>query len=512
MKKFISLIMVVAMLMTSVLCVSVNAAQSGVCGDNLTWTLDDNGTLTISGTGEIYEFIGSWASVIVPWRDSGAKNLESDMPWKDQIENITSIIIEEGVTGIGDYAFDGCVNVLSVSIANSVKYIGAYAFGGCQLGGNSYGDPVYIPAGVETIGESAFYGNTLLANIVVDKNNNNYSSEDGVLFDKTKSTLICCPIAKEGNYTIPSSVTFIGTAAFAECYGLNDLYIPSSVHNVSSFAFAEAHIPNIYMTNGTNLFGDKVFSTHLVNPEVSNLYYSGTEQDWNNIHWGRDNNGLNYMNIYYNYVPGTENIVDSIPSTVENNITVILDGNQIEFDVPPQLINDRTMVPMRAIFEALGATVEWNGDTNTVTAYKDDKTIKLTIGDANMYVNDKTVELDSPACVIEDRTLVPVRAISESLDLNVNWNGETNTVDISSASETGINTAPPYDEEYLLEQARKNLELPVRDTITHTIETEFLPALGEWVARIYFYENGEQKAKYTWCLESDQHYGGYSDF
>lgn len=120
-----------------------------------------------------------------------------------------------------------------------------------------------------------------------------------------------------------------------------------------------------------------------------------------------------------------------IPVMAENDIQVKLDGKTLSFDVPPQIINDRTMVPLRAIFEALGASVEWNQKTKTVTSTKGDTTIKLTIDSNTMYVNDNTVTLDSPACVVNDRTLVPVRAISEAYKTKVDWNGDTRTVVIS---------------------------------------------------------------------------------
>lgn len=123
----------------------------------------------------------------------------------------------------------------------------------------------------------------------------------------------------------------------------------------------------------------------------------------------------------------------AIPVMAENDIQVKLDGKTLSFDVPPQIINDRTMVPLRAIFEALGATVDWNQETKTVTSTKGDTTIKLTIDSNTMYVNDNTVTLDSPACVVDDRTLVPVRAISEAYDTVVNWYGDTRTVVITSS-------------------------------------------------------------------------------
>ncbi len=116
----------------------------------------------------------------------------------------------------------------------------------------------------------------------------------------------------------------------------------------------------------------------------------------------------------------------------ENDISVNLDGQTLSFDVPPQIINDRTMVPLRKIFEALGASVDWDQATKTVTATKGDTTIKLTIGSNIIYINDSIVTLDTPACVIDDRTLVPVRAISEAYDCYISWDSEQQTVLIYS--------------------------------------------------------------------------------
>lgn len=124
----------------------------------------------------------------------------------------------------------------------------------------------------------------------------------------------------------------------------------------------------------------------------------------------------------------------TVVSASENNITVSIDGKNVAFDVPPQLINNRTMVPLRAIFEALGATVEWNNDTQTVISSKGNTIISLTINNPTMYVNGTKVSLDSPACLINGRTLVPVRAISEAFGTAVNWNGSTQTVAITTTT------------------------------------------------------------------------------
>jgi len=124
----------------------------------------------------------------------------------------------------------------------------------------------------------------------------------------------------------------------------------------------------------------------------------------------------------------------SVYGEEQDDISVFIDGYQLAFDVPPQIVNDRTVVPMRAIFESLGATVDWNADTRTVYSVKGSDTISLRVDDPAMVVNNSTIALDTAPCIIDDRTLVPVRAISEAFGMNVSWDGEIRSVLINSNS------------------------------------------------------------------------------
>lgn len=113
-------------------------------------------------------------------------------------------------------------------------------------------------------------------------------------------------------------------------------------------------------------------------------------------------------------------------------VTVTLNGNAIAFDQPPIIQDGRTLVPMRAIFEALGAEVSWDGGTQTVTAYRGESTMTLTIGSSILSIDGREIVLDVPAQLVNDRTLVPVRAVSESFGCGVDWNGDTQTVIITN--------------------------------------------------------------------------------
>lgn len=159
------------MLVSIIACVDLSAyaqTYSGTCGDNVTYTLDDDGVLTISGQGEMYDYDGS------------------DSPFYRSI-SIKNIIIEDGVTGIGDYAFYECESLESIRIPASVLDIGKYVFLFCIN----------------------------LISIDVDINNKMYLSEDGILFNKIKSTLIRYPSGILTTfYALPESVIRIEDGAF----------------------------------------------------------------------------------------------------------------------------------------------------------------------------------------------------------------------------------------------------------------------------------------------------------
>jgi len=113
-------------------------------------------------------------------------------------------------------------------------------------------------------------------------------------------------------------------------------------------------------------------------------------------------------------------------------IDVFLDGNPLTFDVPAKMINGRTMVPLRAIFEAMGATVKWNNDTQTVTATRGDTVVIMTIGDTSPTVNGRVVNIDQPGVVQNGRTLAPLRFVAEAFGGTVAWDGAARTARIAS--------------------------------------------------------------------------------
>ena len=117
-------------------------------------------------------------------------------------------------------------------------------------------------------------------------------------------------------------------------------------------------------------------------------------------------------------------------------INITVDNKPLTTDVAPVIIDGRTLVPVRSIFEELGADVLWNDETKTVSATKGSTNIEITLGSNNAYVNNNAVVLDVPAQSVNGRTMVPARFVAEALGCNVTWNSDNQLIQISSSKST----------------------------------------------------------------------------
>ena len=205
-------------------------------------------------------------------------------------------------------------------------------------------------------------------------------------------------------------------------------------------------------------------------------------------------------------------LVSSIhPVMANDGIKVEIDGQQIMFDVPPMLINGRTMVPLRTIFEALGASVVWNDASQSVISTKGDVTVSLTINSSTMYVNKTEVILDSPPCIINGRTLVPVRAVSEAFGTSVKWIDKENSVVIStdnSSSDVNVENGAIALVDYIVENGiEKGIayyiagECKMADCI-FTTEIRYIPSTGN-LEFVQFSESGEISVNVGFILEPE---------
>ncbi len=244
--------------------------SSGSCGENLTWYFDEEtGTLTISGTGKMYDF-RRYNSEYDYWY--------TECPWGVYVYNsqIEKVIIENGVTTISDYAFECCYGLTEITIADTVTSIGEYAFAECETLEN-----LIIPDGVITIGEHAFDYCTSLSSIAipdsvevigdaafrdcgitsinVSNGNKYYTSVNGVLFNKDKTTLIQYPREKSGaSYIIPNTVTKIENHAFSNS-NLTNISVPDSVISIGDYAFYMCDFTNIKLPNKLQSIGEYAF-------------------------------------------------------------------------------------------------------------------------------------------------------------------------------------------------------------------------------------------------------------
>ena len=312
MKKWFLLLFVVAA-MTGMIQISSTAAgkKSGTCGDNLTWVLDEKGTLTISGTGKMedyeywesawgcdYDYADEIVSIVIEKGVTTVGNYAFC-----ELQNLANVQLNDGLVSIGDGAFEGCWQLSKINLPSSIIAIGKSAFSCCNLTSieipakvtsieedtflycdkltnvsipsdvTSIGEYAFacsgltsieipskvtriengtflgcgkltnitIPSNVTAIGKEAFRDCSSLEKVIVQGENQNYSSKDGVLFNKDKTIIIYYPNGKSGeSYTIPSGVKTIAKYAFGSNEFLKSLTIPASVTTVESSSLGDS--------------------------------------------------------------------------------------------------------------------------------------------------------------------------------------------------------------------------------------------------------------------------------
>ena len=286
--------------------------DSGNCGNNVTYTLDSDGLLTISGTGKMKDYTFNISS---PWEKT----------------KVNSVVILDGVASIGNYAFYNCSGLISITIPNSVTSIGEYAFSYCtgltsitipdsvtSIGNYAFSwcsslTSITIPGSVTSIGYGAFYGCSSLTNITIPDSVTSIGRgaffyctgltnmtipdsvtsigedafyrvpnivylgnlsgapwgaralngyiEDGIVYeDSSKTKLLACLSSREGTFAIPDSVTSIGDSAFFKCSSLTSITIPFGVTSIGYEAFYEcSSLTSITIPNSVTSIGERAF-------------------------------------------------------------------------------------------------------------------------------------------------------------------------------------------------------------------------------------------------------------
>ena len=222
-QRIISLALMVAMLISMLPAITITAdavEYFGECGDGLTWVFDtDTGVLEIGGSGTLDHY-----------------KTYNSAPWYGFRTSIKSITIREGVVSISGSVFNGCSNVEDIELPNSI---------------NSIGNDYY--------GYNMFQSFSSLANITIGAENSAYTSLNGVLFNKSMTTLLLCPQKKTGTYTVPDGITSIAKGAFREC-NLTEITISNSVKSIEDSAFySSALLVSLTIGNGVTEIGSSAF-------------------------------------------------------------------------------------------------------------------------------------------------------------------------------------------------------------------------------------------------------------
>lgn len=245
MKKRISLFLSVLLCLTALIAVCcrmparAETVSEGTCGETLSWSLDDKGLLTVTGTGAMDEWN---SSVSVPWNPLAGSVLEVE--------------ISDGVTNVGAWAFYGCKNLTKLSLPDTVTDVGIFACAELpalkeirfSAALQTIGDSAFmsctaltqvtLPSSLKTLGMTVFLGCRSLSAIGVD-GAGAFSAEHGVLYGDGGKTLCVYPAGKpDASFTVPDGVTAVSTAAFAEAAALQEVTLPESLTGLGDLAFS----------------------------------------------------------------------------------------------------------------------------------------------------------------------------------------------------------------------------------------------------------------------------------
>lgn len=383
-KKIIKLATLIMVVVAFVVCMGLTsiAALDYTCGENLTWAVDETGTiLTISGTGDMYDY----------GYDS--------RPWESYEDKIVEIIIEDEVTSIGEYAFFSFGILETATIGEAVTSLGESAFDYCK----SLFE-ITLPDSVESIGYDAFLdcynltslslGSSLsfidedafcycynLATITLDEQNTNYTLIDGVLYTIDGATLMLYPagsttevyilpssaktiafgavqrafnlvevVLPDGFETIeeyafydcynmttiniPTSVTSIGGAAFEGCDSLQSIALSESITTIDRAAFVNCEsLASIYIPASVTLIDSMAFWNCT---SLKTVYYGGDEAAWSEITVGIYNEQLDDVTIYYSHTHVDEDgdsICDECNASLEKVQWSLLDFIKSIFEI-----------------------------------------------------------------------------------------------------------------------------------------------------------------------------------
>ena len=255
-------VMLLALLCITATVSAANIVESGTCGENLTWTLDNAGTLTISGKGKMYDYelLGA--------------------PWCYPDVTIKKIVVKSGVTYIGDDAFSRfAYEVTEVSLPKTLTEIGDFAFTSCSKLGK-----IEFPESITTIGRSAFEGCFALSEVTF---------HDGLKTVKDSAFYDCVALQY---IMLPNTVTSIGDRAFENCSYLDTAYLPAKLKTIPTALFRNCYfLQTVYLPATLTEIKEEAF---LGCDSLMTIYYLGDEDQWPRIKVESGNDPLDYAQVH----------------------------------------------------------------------------------------------------------------------------------------------------------------------------------------------------------------------
>lgn len=274
-KRLLSILLVLLMALT-LLPLGALADENSKCGESLTWNLDEIGILTISGTGDMYNYSSA-----------------DPAPWNEHCLEITSITIGDGVTSIGDNAFHSCSTLSMVTFMGGLTRIGSGAFAGCEALGD-----FDFPYNLETIGANAFSNCNNLIDVTIPDSVQSIGSQafsccEGLQSVYLPPTLTIIPdgiftdCALLESITIPGSVTEIGANAFSKCTAFSLTGLPDGIKSIGAAAFENCgRIEELVLPETLEHIGEAAFTGTV----IDKASFDGTPERWTTI--GGDGCGI----------------------------------------------------------------------------------------------------------------------------------------------------------------------------------------------------------------------------
>ncbi len=368
----------------------------------------------------ITKYLGSDEHLVVPSSIRGCPVVAIETIEKGNL--IKSISFPETLREIREFAFYNFRKMEKINFPASLEKIGACAFKGCE---SLESIDLSHCAALTQLDEGVFSECKALKNIALPDNFTTYPD-----FFLSKTAI--------ENFTISKKITSIGEFCFQKT-PLETIIIPGSVRNIDEGAFRDSSVKLMILSPGVETIAkdDSYLGGVFAHcEEMESIFIPSSVSCIGKSAFYECENLIVYCakNSYAESFCKQNEISYIIDNSVDSSIHVLYNNRRVSFHSygqNPEIVNGRTLVPLRSIFEVMGASVSWDANTETAIAVRGKDTISVKIGDSNIYKNGVAIPTDVPAQLMNSRTMIPARVIAEAFGATVSWDENTNAVHIS---------------------------------------------------------------------------------